>query len=164
MRALSAPSVSFFCRAPFSSAAWASAFSSVPYFSRSLRAVFSPTPGIPGKLSELSPIRPFRSGIRAGTRPYCSIRSASSYSTVSFAFFGISTCVLGPISCSASRSPVTSNASTPLSLANRANVPRISSASKRGHSHTAIPISASSFFIRGICVRRSSGISARPAL
>ena len=35
-------------------------------------AVFSPTPGTPGMLSELSPIRAFRSTIFSGSKPYSS--------------------------------------------------------------------------------------------
>lgn len=51
------------------------------------------------------------------------------FNGIAYAFLVMSTCVCSPISCSASRSPVTSSASTPFSFAMRANVPSMSSAS-----------------------------------
>ena len=156
---------SFWRSAPFSFSALCSVFSSVPYFCKSFIAVFSPTPGIPGRLSELSPIRPFKSGIRAGSRPYCSFSAASSYSTVSvMPFLVSSTWVWSFISCSASRSPVTSSASTPFLSAILDMVPSMSSASYLSHSHMAMPISLSSSFSSGNWARRSSGVSRLPAL
>ena len=44
--------------------------SSVPYFSSSSVAVLGPTPATPGMLSELSPMRAFRSMMRMGSKPY----------------------------------------------------------------------------------------------
>ena len=165
MRADWGLSSSFWRNAPFSFSALASTFSSVPYFSRSFRAVFSPTPGIPGRLSELSPINPLRSTMRSGSRPYCSMRTALSYSTVSLMpFLVIRTWVCSFISCRASRSPVTSSASIPAAFALRENVPRISSASYLSHSHTVMPISLSSLLSMGNWVRRSSGVGLLPAL
>ena len=58
--------------APFMEGAISSAFSSVPYWATSFVAVFSPTPGTPGMLSELSPISPFTSIICVGVTPYFS--------------------------------------------------------------------------------------------
>ena len=54
---------------PLISSPWASTSSSLSYCPSSLSAVFSPTPGMPGMLSELSPIRPFRSGTWSGRTP-----------------------------------------------------------------------------------------------
>jgi len=44
--------------APFSRSVWASRFSMLPNSATSFCAVFSPTPGQPGMLSEESPISP----------------------------------------------------------------------------------------------------------
>ena len=49
----------------------------------SIVAVFSPTPGTPGMLSELSPISALRSMISEGVTPYFSFTAASSMSVVS---------------------------------------------------------------------------------
>ena len=46
--------------------------SSVPKRRMSSSAVFSPTPGTPGILSDMSPIRDFRSTMRSGSKPYSS--------------------------------------------------------------------------------------------
>ena len=54
-------SETFFPRAPFMLLAFSMMFSQEPYSFMSLAAVFSPTPGQPGKLSALSPINAKRS-------------------------------------------------------------------------------------------------------
>ena len=53
-------------KAPFSSAEWERRFSMLPYCAINFCAVFSPTPGQPGMLSELSPISPSISMTCAG--------------------------------------------------------------------------------------------------
>ena len=48
----------FVFNAPFNSSVWESRFSMLPYWAMSFCAVFSPTPGQPGMLSDESPISP----------------------------------------------------------------------------------------------------------
>ena len=54
----------------------------LPYFWINAMAVFSPMPGTPGMLSELSPIRAFRSIMWMGSKPYCSRKAAGVISLV----------------------------------------------------------------------------------
>ena len=56
-------------------------FSTEPYSCRSFVAVFSPTPGMPGILSEESPISPFKSINCCGVRPYFSSIALRSYTS-----------------------------------------------------------------------------------
>ena len=60
----------FFRRAGESSSACAITSSSDPYCATSCPAVLSPIPGIPGMLSEVSPLSPMKSGIWSGRMPY----------------------------------------------------------------------------------------------
>ena len=53
-------------------------FSRLPYLRSSSSAVFSPTPGTPGMLSEASPISAFKSTMRAGSKPYSDSKRARS--------------------------------------------------------------------------------------
>ena len=69
-RAWSACSRTAFPRAGESSSAWAITSSSEPYCAISCPAVLSPMPGIPGMLSEVSPLRPMKSGTWSGRTPY----------------------------------------------------------------------------------------------
>ena len=83
--------------------------SSVPYWPISLSAVFSPMPGTPGMLSELSPISALMSTSPCGSVPYFSRKYASSQTTVSLfpaRELASRTVVFLPISCRLSRSPV----------------------------------------------------------
>ena len=48
---------------------FSSTASSDPYVCRSWDAVFSPIPGTPGMLSEVSPLSPIRSGTSSGATP-----------------------------------------------------------------------------------------------
>ena len=101
-----------------------------PYLASRPFAVFSPTPFMPGILSELSPMSAFRSIMRAGLRPCSSMSLASSNSTVSvMPFLVSSTCVLSETSCSASRSPVTISVEISSFSAILDMVPSMSSAS-----------------------------------
>jgi len=105
--ALSCPASTFCLSAPFSSWAWSRRFSTWWYSDSSFSAVFSPTPGMPGMLSELSPIRPFRSRIWSGTMPMVSASFCSSMISMSvMPFFMSRTCVVLSISCSRSWSLV----------------------------------------------------------
>ena len=61
MRMSSTCSVTFFCKAPFISSVRRSISSMLPNWVSSFTAVFSPTPGQPGKLSAESPINASRS-------------------------------------------------------------------------------------------------------
>ena len=56
-------------RAGESSSACAMTSSSEPYWATSWPAVLSPIPGIPGMLSEVSPLRPMKSGTWSGRTP-----------------------------------------------------------------------------------------------
>ena len=60
----------------FSSSTWAYAFSMVPNCASIFWAVFSPTPGSPGTLSDASPIRAFSSMNACGVTPYVSCTSS----------------------------------------------------------------------------------------
>ncbi len=63
----------------FTLPAFASTFSRVPYSFSSPAAVFSPTPGTPGMLSILSPVRERRSATWLGGTPHFSSTSAGPY-------------------------------------------------------------------------------------
>ena len=116
-------------------------------------------------LSLESPIRPFQSGTCSGLTPKYSLTPLGSNNIVSdMPFLVNSIFVSSPTSCSASRSPVKSNASIPRSFAWREMVPRTSSASQRGRITTPMPIAESSSWISGNCGRSSSGMGERPAL
>ena len=69
MRACSANSVTFFFLAGESSPACAITSSTDPYCEISWPAVLSPMPGMPGMLSDVSPLRPMKSGICSGLIP-----------------------------------------------------------------------------------------------
>ena len=69
VRAWSANSVMFFRRAGESSSACAITSSSEPYCATSCAAVLSPIPGTPGMLSDVSPLRPMKSGTSSGGMP-----------------------------------------------------------------------------------------------
>ena len=96
------------------------------------RAVFSPTPGTPGMLSEVSPIRLFTSMSCLGFTPYFSTTAASSITTVSLRPIRVaakSTVTCSFTSCRLSRSPVAMRQSSPRAAAAAERVPSRSSAS-----------------------------------
>ncbi|PQM48551.1 hypothetical protein C1Y40_01241 [Mycobacterium talmoniae] len=83
---------------------------SEPYSAIHLVAVFSPTPGMPGRLSLGSPRSAAKSGYCAGVSPYFST-TASGVNRVSSLtpLRGYSTVTSSLTSCSESRSPVTTS-------------------------------------------------------
>ena len=94
-------------------------------------AVFSPTPGTPGMLSELSPLSDLKSTICSGVRPYRAKTRSGSYSTIASAppLAVCIRCTFLVTSCSMSRSPETMCTSQPSRSAAVAMVPITSSAS-----------------------------------
>ena len=96
-------------------------------------AVFSPMPGTPGMLSELSPIRAFRSIMWMGAKPYCSWKAVSVISLVVVCPMRVDTSftmVWSVMSCRLSLSPVTTTQSQPSASHLREMVPIRSSASQ----------------------------------
>lgn len=115
---------------PFSSPVRASSSSTDPNSWTSLAAVLSPTPGTPGMLSDVSPLRATNSRYFEGGRPNRSWTAASSNSTMSEMPRRLNkTRTPGRTSWKKSRSAVTMVASIPSSAARRARVPIASSAS-----------------------------------
>ena len=96
-------------------------------------AVFSPIPGTPGILSEVSPIRAFRSIIWIGAKPYCSWKASGVMSLVVVCPMRVDTSftlVCSVISWRESLSPVTTTQSQPAASHFREMVPMRSSASQ----------------------------------
>ena len=94
-------------------------------------AVFSPTPGMFGRLSEGSPRRAAKSGYWAGVRPYLASTSSGVNLVMSETpLRGYSTVTCGLTSCNASRSPVQIRTTMPSSTALVVRVAMMSSASK----------------------------------
>ncbi len=95
-----------------------------------LVAVFSPTPGTDGRLSEGSPRSAAKSGYCTGVRPYFASTSAGVNLVMSLMPRRvISTVTSSVTSCNASRSPVTINTRIPTAAPWVANVAMTSSAS-----------------------------------
>ena len=95
-----------------------------------LAAVFSPTPGMLGRLSLGSPRSAAKSGYWAGVRPYFSSTASGVNRVMSLIPRRvISTVTWSLTSCSASRSPVTMSTSMPSAAAWVASVAMTSSAS-----------------------------------
>ena len=95
-------------------------------------AVFSPTTGTPGMLSEVSPIRAFRSIMWMGSKPYCSRKVSGVISLVVVWPIRVDTnftLVRSVISWRLSLSPVTMTQSHPAAWHLRLMVPMRSSAS-----------------------------------
>ncbi len=139
--------------------AFSSTVSRLPYCCSSFRAVFSPTPGTPGMLSDLSPISPLRSISPAGSSPYLSftlLLSQSSKSDTPLLVY--ITFTLSLTSCRASRSPVTMSTSMPSCSPYRERVPITSSASKPAASIRFISMASKRSFNTGTCTARSSGM------
>ena len=125
-------------------------------------AVFSPTPGTPGMLSEESPISAFRSTMTGGAKPYSSSKRFSSYRTVSVCpmrVFTWRTAVPFPISWKLSLSPVTATQSQPASAQAEAMVPIRSSASQPASSYRGTFMASSTSFRIGIWTDSSSGMA-----
>ena len=106
-------------------------------------AVFSPMPGTPGMLSELSPMSALRSIMRMGSKPYSSRKRSGVYSIVSVCpmrVLTLKTWVLSVMSCRLSLSPVTTSHVQPAASQRRATVPSRSSASQPASSSRRTPI------------------------
>ena len=115
---------------PRSSSACSSSSSTEPYSWISFAAVFSPTPGTPGMLSDGSPFNATYSRYFDGGTPNRSSTPASSYRTMSEIPRRLNiTWMPGRTSWKKSRSAVTITASIPCSAARTARVPIASSAS-----------------------------------
>ena len=115
---------------PFSNLSYK--FSIEPYFWINDKAVFSPTPGTPGILSDESPCNPFTSINCFGSKPYFSIIFSRLYSSVSvFPPFvcGILIVILSVASWKVSLSPESIVTSNPCFSPYLDNVPKTSSAS-----------------------------------
>ncbi len=130
-----------------------------------MAAVFSPTPGIPGRLSEGSPRSAAKSGYFAGGSPYFSstfsgVKRVSSDTP----FVGYSTVTESLTSWNASRSPVTIETWNPSSAARVASVAITSSASYPATANRRTRIASSSSPISSTCPLNSSGVADRVAL
>ena len=124
-------------------------------------AVFSPTPGTPGILSEVSPISPFTSISWIGFTPYFSIISSSpnvSVSVFPILVWGILIAIFLLASWNVSLSPETIVTSKPSLSPLFASVPKISSASYPSFSIIVIFILVKISLIIGICSASSFGI------
>ena len=136
-----------------------------PYVWISLNAVFSPIPGTPGILSDLSPISPFTSINWVGVTPNSSINAFSLYTAVSLTpFLVITTFVCSDANWRASLSPVTIKLSILFFSDSLETVPIISSASNPSISYILIPIRVNNSFIIGNCSASSGGIFFLPDL
>ena len=115
-------------------------FSRLPYSAIHLAAVFSPTPGIDGKLSLGSPRRAAKSGYCSGVNPYFSMTASGVMRARSVTpRLGYNTVVFELISWKESRSPVQIKTSNPSSPARLASVAMMSSASKPSTAKCLIP-------------------------
>ena len=95
-------------------------------------AVFSPTPLMPGMLSDVSPMRAFRSMIWMGSKPYSARNASGVISLVVVCPMRVETSltlVRSVTNCRLSLSPVTATHSHPAASHFREMVPMRSSAS-----------------------------------
>ncbi len=164
MRSSPASSIPVFTR-PFSASVPARMASTLPKSCTSFDAVFSPTPGTPGMLSDASPFRATYSRYFSGGRPNRSVTAASSYRTMSEIPFRLNITVMpGRTSWKKSRSAVTITVSMPRSRARTASVAMASSASCPSTSTIGIRSVSTTSRISGSCCLKSSGVSRLPAL
>ena len=130
-----------------------------------LVAVFSPTPGIDGKLSLGSPRRAAKSGYCSGVKPYFVSTASGVIRDKSLTpRLGYKTVVFSLTNWKESRSPVqisTCNFSFP---AFTLSVAMMSSASKPSWANWRIPNALTNSLRKDICERNSSGVLARLAL
>ncbi|MPN60788.1 hypothetical protein SDC9_208520 [bioreactor metagenome] len=139
----------------------------VLYLAISPEAVFSPIPGTPGILSELSPIRAFKSTRLAGGKLYFSQKACSSKHSVlgeDRLLVVSKTLVLPEMSWRLSRSPVTILHSIPSLSQRRDTVPMTSSASKPSAVTWRTRMAERISFKTGSCAASSSGMPLRVAL
>jgi hypothetical protein len=146
---------------PFTSAAWASTFSSDPNRLTSSAAPLGPMPGTPGMLSMLSPCRASTSATFSGGTPNFSrtsggpmnrLRMVSSMKTRS------------PTTCMRSLSPEHMTTFMPASDARQASVAMTSSASTAGTITLGMPKVSTTRCSSSTCAARSGGMGGRPAL
>ena len=166
MRASSAPFATFSESLPLSELAFSMIPSTVPNRESRSMAVFSPTPRIPGMLSDASPASARKSIICAGEeRLQCSRTPCSSYiSAPSPAWDGRYRRTPGRTSCAASLSGVAMYTSNPAAAPLTARVPITSSASKPSTRTTGMRRASASSIAYGMDAARSSGIFCRCAL
>ena len=132
--------------------------SSEPNSLTHLVAVFSPTPGMPGRLSLGSPRMAAKSGYCWGVSPYFSSTAAGVKRDMSvMPRRVIRTVTWSSTSCSTSRSPVTISTSMPSFSARVASVAITSSASNPAALSRAMPSASSTSKIRLSWLRKSSG-------
>ncbi len=155
-----------FCPAlPLTSSARSTSSANDPNWLIHFAAVFSPTPGMPGRLSDGSPRSAAKSGYWAGVRPYFSTTFSGVYRVSSETpLVGYSTVVFSVTSWKESRSPVTISTSKPSASACVASVAMMSSASKPSTANRCTCIASSSSPISSTCPRNSSGVLERFAL
>ncbi len=155
-----------FCPAlPLTSSARATSSSNEPNWLIHFAAVFSPTPGMPGRLSDGSPRSAAKSGYCCGLSPYFSwtfsgVKRVSSETPL----VGYSTVTWSLISWNESRSPVTISTSKPAASAWVASVAMTSSASNPSTANRSACIASSSSPISSTCPLNSSGVFERVAL
>ena len=121
-------------------------------------AVFSPTPGTPGMLSEESPISARKSIINSGGTPYFATTSSGPRIVLVMVLMSV---MPGVTSCAISLSPVLISTGRPIFSASRASVPITSSASTPETANSGKPIAFTMVCSGSICARRSSGIGGR---
>ncbi|MNP21292.1 hypothetical protein D3C76_1139040 [compost metagenome] len=121
-------------------------------------AVFSPTPGTPGMLSEESPIKARKSMISSGGTPYLVTTSSGPRMVLVMVLIRV---IPGVTSCAMSLSPVLISTGRPSFSASRARVPMTSSASTPETASNGRPIAFTIVCSGSICARRSSGIGGR---
>ncbi len=128
-------------------------------------AVFSPTPGMPGRLSDGSPRSAAKSGYWAGVSPYFST-TFSGVNRVSSEtpLVGYSTVMWSLTSWKESRSPVTISTSKPAASAWVARVAMMSSASNPSTAKRSACIASSSSPMSWTWPLNSSGVLERFAL
>ena len=136
-----------------------------PYSAIHFAAVFSPTPGIEGKLSLGSPRRAAKSGYCAGVKPYFSSTASGVMRARSVTpRFGYRTVVFSLINWNESRSPVQINTSKPSASASLASVAIMSSASNPSTAKWRIPKPWTRSKRKLVCDLNSSGVAERFAL
>jgi hypothetical protein len=154
LESLACSSCSFrrrFTRSGFTLSALSKISSKAPSACMSLTAVFSPIPGTPGILSDVSPANPLISGTYVGSTPRRSLTASTSYVSISLMpRFVTMARVSSDTSCRVSLSPVTIRLSTPASSACFVIVPIMSSASYPSISSTGMRKAERSSFMRGI--------------
>ncbi|MNC08699.1 hypothetical protein D3C75_562960 [compost metagenome] len=132
--------------------------SSPPKPCSSACAVFSPTPGTPGMLSDESPINARKSMMSSGGTPYLVRTSSGPRMVLVMVLISVTP---GVTNCAISLSPVLINTGRPTRSASSASVPITSSASTPETARRGKPMALTIAWRGSICARRSSGIGGR---